>query len=280
MAKIFEKLMGNSSLVLFVIGTVMLIIGATGGVESPSFTMQIDEIIWQVVLSIAGLLFASLGAIGLMQVTNTSKTISGDGVTKRIFLDEPVSISSSRKNQLRIDGDFLLWEKCTIMLWVLVPPKGEGLRKAPNNRYILAHNTGQVDDGDYSRYYNQFCLRYSLKNQWQVVFSNDKGKYEGSNPTIDDGLVPGWHHFLISWDISRPKLLFAIDGLKSGSDIMTTSFSGWPQKISGKISVGAWTTDYAGHYCETKLFHLVVVDKYLEQTDSLVKEHLEKAPQN
>ena len=41
----------------------------------------------------------------------------------RAFLEEPLLISASKKNRLKIDSDFLLWEQCTLMMWVLVPPK-------------------------------------------------------------------------------------------------------------------------------------------------------------
>lgn len=193
------------------------------------------------------------------------------------YFDEPLLISSDQKNMCKIYSDFILWEKCTFMLWILVPPKGEGLRNAPSNRYILSHYTSQASEEDQT-YYNQFCFRYTLSDKWQVTFSNNKVEYPSKTPQVLDGLTPGWHHFLVAWDRAVPKIILQIDGGKHGRDISTSSFTSWPEKLADSATIGAWVTNWAGHYCETKLFSLKIFDEFFESTDSVVKEHLKLKP--
>jgi len=275
MTDIAEKLIENSSLTLVVIGLLILVIGATGGWTSPSLTIQVNEIAWQIALSIVGAIVTCIGILPFLpgQVRSIRKYKCKE-MTTRSYFSEPIFISATRNNQRRIDSDFILWEQCTLMIWVLVPPKDEGLRDAPTNRYILAHHTGRAEKGKHM-YYNQFCLRYSRHNKWQVTFSSNEAEYPSSSPAVKDGLTRGWHHFLISWERSRPKLVLLIDGGISGSDIITSSFSSWPERTADKAIAGAWPS---GHYCETKLFNLVIVNRYLEPTDDIVTEHLQNTP--
>ena len=196
------------------------------------------------------------------------------------FIKEPMLISSDKKNRFKIEPDFLLWEQCTLMLWVLVPPKGQGLRDSPSNRYILAHYTG-TSDGKKQTYINQFALRHTKsRNHWNISISNNKAQYISKRISIQDGLEPGWHHFFIAWDRSEPKLLFAIDGGKSGNDISKNCFAYWPERTAEKMSVGAWPNDWEGHYCETKIYQLLIYDRYLDINSEPSKEHLKHKPRS
>lgn len=196
----------------------------------------------------------------------------------KYFTKDPLLISSEKKNRFKIDADFLLWEQCTLMLWVLVPPKGQGLRNSPSNRYILAHNTGE-NEKKKENYFNQFVLRHSIsRNNWNISISNNKAQYPPKRISIKDGLEPGWHHFFISWDRTKPKLLFAIDGGKGGNDLSTSCFAYWPERAAENMSVGAWPNDLECHYCKTKLFKLVIYDHYLDINSDPSKEHLSHKP--
>jgi hypothetical protein len=163
-------------------------------------------------------------------------------------LQESVFITSGSKNHLRIQSDFLSWNLCTIMLWVFVPELGQDLRNAPNNRYLLAHQTDQKLES------NRFALRYSKNNVWEVQFSNDK-----ANPhtlKIADSLSPGWHHFFISWDRRNSNLMFRIDGGSRGSEQSKTFVIYTPERLSDTVTVGAWAFPYEDSYCDTKLGEL------------------------
>lgn len=202
---------------------------------------------------------------------------------KRKYLSEPIEILSRTKNRIRIDSDFLLWEKCTIVLWVYVQPQGEGLRNSPDHRYLIAHNTGEikVEGEKWPRYFNQFALRHaSTRGKWELKFSNAKAppEYYPNGLIIGDGLLEGWHQFVISWNHDKPKIMLFIDGGKSGQDLSTSYLPYWPKEIDQNITIGAWTNDYSGHYCETRLAHIWIVDEFLEEDNIVIKEHLKLKP--
>lgn len=183
----------------------------------------------------------------------------------RQFADRSRYISYVRKNPLKIDANFLRLDRCTIMIWVLVPEKGVDLRDAPHYRYLIAHKFPGEGDA------NRFSLRYSPENKWEVVISNNKD--QSKILEIDDGLSPGWHHFLIAWDRAEPKLEFFIDRGSGGNDLSGTYLSYWPDIIGDLVTIGAWVDTYPGSFCDTKLFGLWILDKYLEHTDPLVDDH-------
>lgn len=72
------------------------------------------------------------------------------------FADKPVKISASRKNLFSIPSDFLQWEKCAVVLWVNVPPKGQGVRNTDSNRYIIAHMTEVANKEQGWPFYDRF----------------------------------------------------------------------------------------------------------------------------
>jgi len=191
---------------------------------------------------------------------------------KRSYLDEPLLISFAKKNRLKIPSDFLYWQQCTIMMWVLVPPRGQGLRDSPSNRYLLAHHTGKTNSENHT-YFNHFSLEHSAGRVWRVRFSNDKAEYPNPPLLIQDGLDPGWHQFLIAWDRSEPKIVFLIDAGRSGNDYLTSFSKNWPERLADNLTVGTWVIDMECHNSEAKLFKLSIFDRFLESTDSAVKTH-------
>ena len=186
------------------------------------------------------------------------------------FYDNSIWISATKKNKQVIDAQFIKWDECTLLLWVYVPPKGEGFRDAPHNRYLLAHHTG---DAESLENFNAFALRYSKSNTWDFSISNSKPKYLPTPIKMEDGLEPGWHHFMISWDRLRPELNIYIDLGKCGNYRSTTFLSFWPEKISENVTIGAWVSGYDSSYCETKLHSLWICKKYLTPENEIVRQH-------
>jgi len=187
------------------------------------------------------------------------------------YLDQPTLIAASKMNPVKIESSFILWSECTVMLWVLVPPKGMGLRDSPSNRYLLAHHTGDAEAKN--AYKNQFCLRHSGSARWEFQCSNEKAEY-GRALTITDGLEPGWHHLMVAWDRSVLRQVFVIDGGEGGNDLSQSSFESWPQRLAAKVYVGTWVSEWHGHFAETKLYDLVVLNRFVTSGDLDVKEHL------
>jgi hypothetical protein len=210
---------------------------------------------------------------------DTERVKAIDGITSRISSQEPKIdqylersswISSTRRNELRIGSDFLLWDQCTLMLWVLVPPLGAGLRDAPHYRYLVAHHTGDAED---LQNYNAFALRYTPDHHWEVVFSNNKAQYAAEALRIDDRLEPGWHHFLITWDRLKPELLFLIDRGRRGGNRSEIFLAYWPERLSENAVLGAWMPAYEESYCDTKLWHVWICDRYVRPTDPIAEGH-------
>lgn len=187
-------------------------------------------------------------------------------------LDDDLWISARRNNRLCVDSSFLSRDESTILFWVLVPSKGVGLRNAPHNKYLFSHHTGE---GENSRHYNEFYFRYSSNNTWDFVFSNPNGetpndldKYKSK-----DGLSDGWHHVQISWNHSKPILKLLVD---AGSSISVTSknyLTYWPRELNDCVYFGAWVSNYADSYVETKISRLWICDRCLDVKDPRVIEH-------
>lgn len=228
--------------------------------------------------TIVGAIIGAVGAIvaagvGLIQLNKAKRTFDLSKHEGRHKLDEPVLITAKNQNRCRVESDFLLWSQCTILIWVYVPPKGEGLRNSPSNKYIFGHITGTADEQNYL-YYNQFCLRHSSpRGRWEVQFSNEKAKYPDKYLVIGDGLATGWHQFVITWDSHAEKIAFMIDAGKNGSDLSNSYIDYWPSKVGYNVTVGGWAIDWDGHFCETQLGHLWIAKKYSEATSEIVKAH-------
>ena len=180
-------------------------------------------------------------------------------------------ISSDHKNFQRIHSDFIGSDRCTILLWVLIPEIGHGLRHSPHNRYLLAHATQDEDEQEF----NLFALRHSI-DKWQFCYSNSKG--ERNCLSIEDGLDIGWHQFTVAWNRYIPDLIFAIDRGDGGRDISRSFLPYWPSRLADTVSIGAWISPYEESYCDTKLSHLWIVGSFIETTHPLIDEHLKLKP--
>ena len=194
------------------------------------------------------------------------------------FEDAPVFIGSNSNRIFYIPSDFILWEKCTIMLWVLVSPYGDGIRKDSYSSYLLAHHTGKTGD---KKYYNQFSLRYSPDYQlWVLMISNQNATYYSHISIPDDpSLSPAWHHFMISWDRSEDKILFCIDGGKQIEVVQQAfPFNYWPMESFSRVSVGSWLSPFIENFCDTELYNMTISNDFLTPDDELVKNHFDNMP--
>ncbi len=196
------------------------------------------------------------------------------------YLHETAFFSANNKNLVKVNADFLTWMQCTILVWVLVPPKGTGLRDSQSNRYILAHSTGATDEnGD--RYYNQFCIRYSsVRNRWEVQYSNGKPEYPYEYLTKEDDFRAGWHQFMITWNNHLPEIILMIDNRKNDGGIPEKYLDYWPNSVAENVLIGGWDVDADSdsYYCETKLAHLWIAPIFSDGTSEIVQEHAKLKP--
>ncbi len=267
----------RSSIIILMVGAVLLVIGASSGIIFGNLALALPDIIGRVSLIVMGTVLIVIGIV--LEVKSQPNQQFGMYKTssKAYFQKEPQLITSTNRSRLKIESGFLLWEKCTMVMWVLVPPKGQGLRDSPSNRYLLAHHTGNADENSI-RFYNQFCIRHSsTRGRWEVSFSDNSAEYTSNPLAIADGLNAGWHHFMIAWDRNKPKIEFKIDDGRGGNDF-ANSLSNWPERIADKASVGAWMSEWEGHYCETQIYKFLIFDDYLESTDSAIRQHINSKP--
>ena len=168
---------------------------------------------------------------------------------------------------------------CSIMIWVKVPPKGEGLRSLKSNKYIIAHTTGAVNERGWP-YNNRFSLGLMSSGCWEVRVSNNCAEQDCEvSIGFADVLDSGWHHFMIAWDRSQPIIEFIIDGGKSGKDLAKeTFFSHWPTQLTDKVIIGGWASENECFYCETELYQLLIYNKYIDTDSEEYKNHKKKQP--
>jgi hypothetical protein len=186
--------------------------------------------------------------------------------------DDSIWFSSERKNPFPIRADFLKNDRCTILFNVLLPEKGQGLRNAPHNKYLIAHRYGKVGENDA----NVFSARYSMRNCWEITFSNNKGEKVKRYLRIDDGLEPGWHQFIIGWDRNKPEILFQIIGISNNSrwtDRSENYLNFWPERYDESVFVGAWPSPYPDSYIETKIANFWLCNDFLGINHPIVQEH-------
>jgi len=239
-------------------------------IPSMKAEQEMDELVSRVCSKVAHILEkdsqVETGDLDLLPAS-TSSLPGREGPVCRKFVLEPLTIRSDLKNRQVLSSVFLGWERCTIMFWVLVPPKGKDLRNAPHNRYLLAHQFGGDD-------YNRFSLRYTGDGDWRVDISGSQGELQ--QIVVDDGLSSGWHHFMLAWDRGKPELTFLIDGGNSGNGRLESYLSNWPERLDDSVYIGAWVGRlvYDESYCDTKLFELWVYDRFLDASDRSVQEHL------
>lgn len=259
-----EKVISNISAVLGIIGFFGTIIA---GFLGDAFAAKI--ILWITIASVIVWLTAKVVSQG-----KELKALKSQGDTKFIFkkyFDDTIMVMSRRSNQTQVSSEFLNWDRGTILINVLVPPIGHGLRPAPGNRYILGHINDNNGGDDKER--NFFGLRYSMRNKWEVDFSNADGERlpEIQWLSLEDGLEEGWHQFMVSWDRRKPEIIFVIDGNRRTTSSRFLNF--WPVSFADSVTVGAWPTGYPESFVETKLSNLWVCNQALDENHQIVLEH-------
>jgi len=291
MQELFQEISKRASVFVIITGAVILLIGAADGIVVNTFSLKFPDVAGRLLVIIAGIVLIGFGFYLELQERGKARNItteqaanglqSGLPANAQLYFDKPLLISYASRNRLKINSGFINWEQCTIMIWVLVTPKGEKLRESPEDyaRYLLAHQTGSWNS-TMTQWVNLFALRYA-QGRWQVALSNNKA--EGLSPSIsvEDGLASGWHHFLVTWSRAKSELSFWIDGDEHGSKVSQSFHSHWPEKLSDEVTVGAWTMDgedYSNRYCETQLYRLLIVPQFLKPSDPLAKGHLRLRP--
>lgn len=187
----------------------------------------------------------------------------------------PKTVSYGISNHPKISSSFLGWEQCTLMLWAYIPQKGQDLRKGDNYRYLLSHRANEAPNNTEDR--NVFALRYfpSKENQWGVWISNNRGERFDLN--VRDVLEGGWHHFLIAWDHSKPKLVFQIDLGEGGEKDSNLYSSCWPEPEEEGVVVGSWvdypSPPFEDSYCETCIYLVQIFPAFLSHDSPTVTAH-------
>jgi hypothetical protein len=194
---------------------------------------------------------------------------------------EPLHISSDKYNHQFISAKFFDWEKCSIMLWIYIPPQGECIRSGKKNSYIISHIKGDTES---KLQQNLFAVRYSPSKNWELVFTNEKGAEEPESIAIKDGLSDGWHHFLVSWDKIKHSIRFCIDGGKSGENISRTSMNKWVTNHADNVVLGAWVPSqkspepYPESYCNTMIKDVWICERFIENSDRFLSMHMKLKP--
>jgi hypothetical protein len=205
---------------------------------------------------------------------SNDKNLHSDIVVRKKY-DDSIFISSTRKNKQLVGADFILWDECTLMFWIFVPPQGQGLRDSNTNRCLFSHTTGHNEKWNN---FNGFTLRHNEKREWHFSFTNDKANYPPKPMIIEDGLEAGWHQIIIAWNKLLPELQFLIDKGIGGNARSPIFLSFWPERTAANVTIGAWETGDPKSYCETKLLSLWICNKYLPIDSELVNAHFSLKP--
>lgn len=292
MQKLLEMLAQRASVLLIITGAFVIVMGASNEFTINNFSMAFPDLLGRYLTIGVGatlvvfgfyLELRAPGSSAISEIANNQGEDAGRITVE--YLETPNRVTFPRHNRLRINSEFLDWSQCSIMLWVLVPPKGEGLRapKGGKSRYILGHQRGGWEASKYE-WHNLFSLRYRVAEEgaiWEVAISNDEARRLSPRMTRPDSLDSGWHLFLIRWDSSKPEISFWIDG-DAGGNVISQRFQGtWPRKLASTVTVGAFSVNGDEHqdtYCETQLCRLVIINRFLEISDPLVKKQLAAKP--
>jgi hypothetical protein len=266
MQKLLEMLAQRASILLIIGGALIIIVGAANGFTINNFSIAFPDLWGRYIVLAVGAVLIAFGfylekrdprQTGVSGVSGSRGQNAGSITFE--YLETPTRITHTRHNRLKINSGFLDWVQCSIMLWVLVPPKEEGLRLTKGrSRYILAHQLGGWDRGK-NEWRNLFSLRYRGTGDstiWEVAISNDIARRLAPRMSLPDRLTPGWHLFLIRWDSSKPEISFWIDGDAGGNVISQKFQDTWPKKLTNVVTVGAFSEadiEYENSYCETAM---------------------------
>ena len=99
--EIFEKLL-ERSILFFLSGIILLLLGATGGITIGGVALQLSEIIWRIIISAVGSLFITLGIILILReerknTSNESKTNNFKGMSNKHNKEDSSTINILNK---------------------------------------------------------------------------------------------------------------------------------------------------------------------------------------
>lgn len=193
---------------------------------------------------------------------------------------EPKLISATQKDSaIILDSSPLKQRTGTIMFWVFLNNKGEGIRNLKNNRYLFSCAF------DYKEPYHQVVAlaigpkTYSSPQDrlWRLWI---KGKNDIEKVwTCPDSLSlgQGWSHITVRWDFDRYNKM---EVLVNGSVIITaeTPHKYWPTEISPHLYFGTWASRNSIHYIETSLSRVLITNKW-EENEEIKNERLNHRPE-
>jgi hypothetical protein len=197
-------------------------------------------------------------------------------------LETPTLITNASKNALKINSDFLTFEKCSVLIHVLIPEKGKTKPLPFLTKFLIGHPGTSIETGrdEYgyvtSDTFDLFIVRQN-SNGWQLTMSNHEGRWLYPFLNIPDRTKPGWHQFAIVWDRTKPLLTFYIHG-KNGGSVSTSNLQFWPSQLGKTVSIGATFNPqedsfYDGTYIETELAHLWIVPDFLTTDHPTILNH-------
>lgn len=194
---------------------------------------------------------ASLAVVGALVVGRRNVRIVFDAGLRHI---QPHLVTSAdRSSATTFPSTFLKSATGGVSIWVLIPKLGEGIRMLANNRYIFAHATHSEP------YKNVFALCLGPANpnasslgeaRWKLWLADSKGRRRRFQSPDPEELQPGWHHFLVRWNHTLPRLEALIDGTVIIREDDYLAF--WPQSFTQHIHLGAWPIrEWGVHFAET-----------------------------
>lgn len=156
------------------IGILLVVLSATNGIKTAKLNITIDIYGRVIVFALGIILFISaVTKVKFMKFAFPSKNITP------LFINKPIEITATKKNEYNLKNDFIFWKKCSIMFWIYVPPKGEKLRNSPSNRYIFAYHNGATKPNHIrTSFFNQFTIRHnSVHEKWDIAISDSSAEY-------------------------------------------------------------------------------------------------------
>jgi hypothetical protein len=261
-----EKFINNSASILGIIGFVGTIVSVLlGNTMAAIVLIGLTLLIWMAWVTAKVLsLNDQLQKIAPNDQARAKGNSHNMGYQIEKHLENAPLITCKEQKHEKINSNFLNYDECTILINVLVPNENTGLRNTKTQRYILGHR--ETVNG---KEINKFALRYSSNKKWEVIFSNAMDNLCSMERT--DGLRPGWHQFMITWDKSQPQLDFRID--QGSRETSITFLENWPEHLAETVCVGAWKSSDDDSFAEAKLADLWIINKYMGSNAQDVIEH-------
>lgn len=186
------------------------------------------------------------------------------------FLNQEPLLIDDPKRKIKIPGDFLAWDRFTLLFWVEV---NDQFCDSANNRYLFAHTTDPASkDPSSDNYPNAFYLGIIGNSMsWRLVV---KGPEPQNNTTINLATSPtlmGWKLFAVRWDRECRQLDFSIDAGAAFGDRRVLDKKDIPTSPPGTLfHLGGWLDTWHGGLSLLRFFEFKVFDRRL--TDNEIRE--------